>query len=835
MKKMFFLFLILLLVSGYSYSQITVTAGNITATPGDSVTIPINVTNFSRVGAITLKIQYTTAALTWGRALNYDAQLTGALAGASGGVVTIAWDAVAGMNLASGKLLDLKFLYVGGNATLTFTAACEISDVDGNVQTVSYTAGSVKPTPVSLSGNYYIGAPGTGPGGTNPTFSSLKAAIDSINNSTFSGDCTFYITSNLSEAKNMGLGINPDPYKITFKPLAGTVDTVTFAQTTDNAGASGGWLIGIKDLVSSTYPSITTKNITIDGSNAVNGTSRDLVFRTLSTTHTNTYPFRLFGDINNITVKNIVVVTGQSVSYGMLITNRLYSAVNYTPNNVTINNCDVTNKISLTGQGIAISNSGTATAFPTGIVISNNIINATTRGIFLNYAGNTDIFGNTITIDQKTTGYLSSYIYCYVIGNATTTNFVTNIYNNKMTSINSANAAASNGIYGIWINTRGVFNIYNNFIAGFNPTTTAANPNFILQAIRVDNLEAKANIIYNSIYIPDFAFTTGTGKLFVAGLYISNGADTVMNNIIHVAKTVDSTYAIYRAGTAGTLYSNNNLLYTPSALGMIGYFSNAATKTLSDWQTASAGDANSISYDPLLKSATDLHLSGPATAPMGKGAPISWITKDIDGDVRDNPSEIGADEIPGMTPVELASFSASVSGNDVVLKWSTATETNNSNFVVEKKTVNSTWSKVAVIKGNGTTTSRQDYTFVDKNVTSDKIYYRLRQNDFDGSFTYSNEIEVTSNVTPSNFTLSQNFPNPFNPSTVIKYSVPVASKVRIDVYSVTGQLVSTLVDGVVAAGNHEVTMKADNLSSGVYIYKLNAGNVTLSKKMQLLK
>jgi hypothetical protein len=836
MKKMFFLFLILLVCSGLSYSQVTMTAGNITATPGDSVTIPVNVANFSRVGAITIKVQYTTTALTWGRVLNADAQLTGALAGASSGVVTFAWDAIAGMNLASGKLFDLKFLYTGGNATLTFTAQCEIADVDGNPINVTYTGGSVKPAAVSMSGSYYIGAPGTGPQGANPAFASLKAAVDSINNATFSGDCTFYITSNLTESKNFGIGVNPAPYKITIKPMVGTVDTVTFTQTADNAGASGAFLIGIKDLVNSAQPPITTKNIIIDGSNAVNGASRDLIFRTTSTSHANTYPFRLFGDISEITLKNIVVATGQSVSYGILITNRFASNTTYTPKNVTIDNCDVTNKISISGQGVAISNSGSyPTTFPTGIVISNNNINATTRGIFLNYAGSTDIFGNNITIEQKNTGYLSTYIYAYTVGSATSSDFTTNIFNNKLLSISSANATAANGIYGVWIGSRGKYNVYNNFISGFNPTATSANPSFVLQGIRLESADAIANVINNTIVINDFPFNRGTGSLSCVGIQVVAGTDTVVNNIVYSAKTVDSSYCIYRQGTAGSLFSDYNLLYAGSDLGMVGYINNAAVKSLADWKTAAGGDANSISYNPLLKSVTDLHLSGPATPPMGKGIYIARIPKDIDGDVRDNPCEIGADEIPGVTPVELASFTAAASGSSVIIKWSTATETNNSNFTIEKRTAASTWATIATVKGNGTTTLKHDYSYVDNNIANAKVYYRLRQNDFDGSYTYSKEIEVSANTVPAGYELSQNFPNPFNPSTVIKYSVPVASRVRIDVYSVTGQLVSTLVNGYMEAGSHEVTMKADNLSSGVYIYKLSAGSVVLSKKMQLIK
>jgi hypothetical protein len=834
MKKMFFLFLTVLLFSGLSYSQITVTAGSVSAAPGDSVTIPISVTNFSAIGAITLVIQYPSG-LSWGRMLNADPQVSGMLAGNSNGKITITWDAIAGMTLASGKLLDLKFLYTGGTDTLKFTTACEIADINTIVKTVSYTNGIVKPLVTGLSGNYYIGAAGTAPGGTNPNFATLKSAIDTLNKSTITGNCNFYITSNLTEPANMGLGVNPGTYTITFKPYTGTVDTVTFTQSTDNAGCSGAWVIGITDLSSTAYPIVPTRNVIIDGSNSANGTTRDLAFRTVATSNTNQYPFRIFGDVSNFTIKNCKVTTGQSVSYGIAITNRNASSINYTPSNITINNCEINNLISLTGQGIGISSSGTPTAFPTGIVFSNNNINAKTRGIFLNFAGSTDIFGNEITINQNNTGYVSSYIYAYVIGNTTTTNFTTNIYNNKMVSISSANATAANGIYGIWVNTRGTYNIYNNFVAGFNATTTAANPSFVLNGIRVDNAEAIAKIYNNSIYIPDVAFTKGTGSWFAAGIYLSNGADTLVNNVIVSDKSADSSYVIYRSGTAGTVYSNNNDLYASASLGMVGYWTNTAAKTLADWKTASSQDAASISLAPGFKSATDLHLSSSATAPMGKGIPISWITKDIDGETRDNPSELGADEIPGITPVELTSFTASAGKNSVKLTWSTATETNNSNFVIEKKTANSAWAQVGTIAGKGTTTEKQNYSFVDTKITSDKVTYRLRQNDFDGSYSYSKEIEVATGVTPSNFDLSQNYPNPFNPSTAIKFSVPFDSKVKIEVYSVTGQLVSTLFNGYKSAGNYEVTMKADNLSSGVYIYKLSAGSVTISKKMQLLK
>jgi len=85
------------------------------------------------------------------------------------------------------------------------------------------------------------------------------------------------------------------------------------------------------------------------------------------------------------------------------------------------------------------------------------------------------------------------------------------------------------------------------------------------------------------------------------------------------------------------------------------------------------------------------------------------------------------------------------------------------------------------------------------------------------------------------FNLSQNYPNPFNPSTQIDFSVPQQSTVQLKVYNTLGQLVATLVNGNLSAGNHSVTFDARNLASGMYIYRLSAGNFTSVKKMMLLK
>jgi hypothetical protein len=116
--------------------------------------------------------------------------------------------------------------------------------------------------------------------------------------------------------------------------------------------------------------------------------------------------------------------------------------------------------------------------------------------------------------------------------------------------------------------------------------------------------------------------------------------------------------------------------------------------------------------------------------------------------------------------------------------------------------------------------------------------YRLRQIDLDGTFEYTNSIEIEV-YAPDEFVLAQNYPNPFNPSTAIEFSVPEISEVNISVYSVIGEMVASVVNNTFDAGYHTVNFNAFNLPSGTYIYTIKAsgqnGTFVESKKMLLLK
>lgn len=188
----------------------------------------------------------------------------------------------------------------------------------------------------------------------------------------------------------------------------------------------------------------------------------------------------------------------------------------------------------------------------------------------------------------------------------------------------------------------------------------------------------------------------------------------------------------------------------------------------------------------------------------------------------------------GIVPVELTAFTAAHADGNVVLNWATATETNNSGFHVERRTPGNTFESVAFVPGFGTTTEAKAYSYVDEKLAAGTYIYRLKQVDFDGTSEYTQEINVDVTA-PLEFALGQNYPNPFNPATLIKFSLAAPGMVNLSVYNALGEKVSTLVNNVREAGNYEVKFDASNLTSGIYFYRLEAGNFVSIKKMMLIK
>jgi len=197
-------------------------------------------------------------------------------------------------------------------------------------------------------------------------------------------------------------------------------------------------------------------------------------------------------------------------------------------------------------------------------------------------------------------------------------------------------------------------------------------------------------------------------------------------------------------------------------------------------------------------------------------------------------------------PVTLVSYEASVLQSTVRLTWRTETEQENFGYDVERRVVGirgneSDWSTIGFVAGAGTSNIPHEYAFQDEDIPPGRYAYRLKQIDRSGAFKYSYTVEVEVGSMPIAFALDQNYPNPFNPATTIRFSLPVRSHVRLDIVSLDGRIVETLVDGELSASAHSIVW-FPNVSSGLYLYRLDAVSSTdptvrfsNSRKMVLIR
>jgi len=190
-------------------------------------------------------------------------------------------------------------------------------------------------------------------------------------------------------------------------------------------------------------------------------------------------------------------------------------------------------------------------------------------------------------------------------------------------------------------------------------------------------------------------------------------------------------------------------------------------------------------------------------------------------------------------PVELSNFNSSVNRNNVKLSWSTLSEKNNSGFEIQRNYENTSWLILTFTAGNGTSNQIHNYSFDEKNLTSGKYKYRLKQIDYNGNFKYyelGNEVNIG---IPNEFALQQNYPNPFNPSTIINFDLPIDARVNLSIYDISGRLMSELLNSEFKAGYNTVKFNASGFASGIYFYSITAlsgsNSFTATKRMVLIK
>ncbi len=394
----------------------------------------------------------------------------------------------------------------------------------------------------------------------------------------------------------------------------------------------------------------------------------------------------------------------------------------------------------------------------------------------------------------------------------------------------------SGGVVFVWYDDRDFNNLYSTYVQRVNSSGTVL---FTANGVEASTLTGRHHIN------PDVVINPATNDIFafwieqnstqsqagVSGQKISVAGDRLWTDNGKIFKAMDSNVdlhmsALFRGGNeyvdyleyVGTGTDNLAKAFSVDSDGNFNWGGNIVT-----FSTVVSSKSRLVS---------DIFDNGVSVLAWSDGR------QDAGGIYAQNIQSDGS--FGGIVPVELTSFTAALNGNDIDLQWQTATETNNSGFEILRLSQNDNyvWEKISFVPGHGTTTAGKNYFFTDENVLPGTYSYRLKQIDFDGSFSYSEIIEVEV-IAPLVFSLEQNYPNPFNPTTNIKFLIADFGSVSLKIYDVLGNEVATLINEEKPAGNYEVEFHSAvsnrQLASGIYYYQLRAGIFVETKKMVLMK
>ena len=393
----------------------------------------------------------------------------------------------------------------------------------------------------------------------------------------------------------------------------------------------------------------------------------------------------------------------------------------------------------------------------------------------------------------------------------------------------------------------------NNYVGGLIGRNQGSS--IVENCFSTGNIDGGANsgglIGYSNHSIIKKSYSTGNvyGSFNLGGLIGESESTSSIENCYALGSVFGTDASVgglvgfhYNGSTITNCYSIGKITGTSNVGGFIGRDLSGTSIINSFWDTETSelnDGVGSVNPDPS-------GLSGNTTSEMKTESiytNAAWDFTNVWQMFSGNYPDLKSNENP-LLPVELTSFSADRNGASIKLSWETATEINNYGFEIERSSFIAgsniySWNKNATFFLSGNSNSIKQYAYIDNQVTNGKYFYRLKQIDMDGRFIYSQTIEIDLG-TPTAYRLFQNYPNPFNPSTVISYEVTENSKIQIKIYNILGSEVAELVNEYKSAGLYEVNFNASELSSGVYIYKINAINnnkilFSSSKQMMLIK
>lgn len=375
--------------------------------------------------------------------------------------------------------------------------------------------------------------------------------------------------------------------------------------------------------------------VTIDG--RVLGSGKYLRFRNTNTSNP-TFTF-INGAVDNV-IRDCYIEGASTSSLNGVV----FFSTGDNINN-TLLNCDIRDRSDAAGRPYNSVYFGALTN------LNNKIKNCrlydfTNNAVYISSATGTLIESCDI---YTTTASTASSVYGFYVAN-TGASVKTTITKSKIHDLNGSSTATIKGVYiagASGVNT--LLSIENNFIY-LSPTTTGVIDGIDYYGYTANSLD----IYFNSIYIGG-SLTSGSNSSTAIRKRDAATNFNIKNNILFNARTnaggTANHYAIYVSNTTGTLAFNYNDYFVNGTGGVLGYWSTANQNTLADWQTASGQDANSISGDPKFVSANDLHIDVYQASPVSNaGISIAGINEDIDGDLRQSPPDIGADEFTGVPP-----------------------------------------------------------------------------------------------------------------------------------------------------------------------------------------
>ncbi len=555
-----------------------------------------------------------------------------------------------------------------------------------------------------------------------------------------------------------------------------------------------------------------------------------------------------------------VDVTGGTYGWGILLTNQA--------NNNTISNCIVTTNTESTNTNFAgILVNGSTQTFPvSGNNGSNNIIsNNTVIGGYHGIA----LYGNTLNTTQnnanQVTGNTVTDFYAFgIYGAYQSTGFV--VKKNDISRPTRTNSTATAGVQ-VALGCADVL-VEKNRIHGMfdaQPTSTSAfsgiymagkgkptMPNKVINnaiydinssgpIYGINNSAGDTMLAYHNTIVFDNA--NGAGTSTIVGLYQSQAASGIefKNNVVAITRaSTGLKRCFYFSTSASNIVSDYNLVYLKSAgaNNKIGTCNSVDYVTLANWQASAcaAFDTHSIDTNPLFTGVSSSNFIPGAAFCDDKGTPVGVTTDLLEKPRSSTTPDIGAFEIIIQLPVKLIDFKGSKYGSSNLLSWTTITELNNTGFELQRSSNGRDFTKIGFIAtkaDNGNSGAVINYSFEDNNPLAGTCYYRLKQIDKDGKYSYSSVVLLTGNK-GSIFEIVNAYPNPVISNLNLVVNATKDETVEMVVTDIVGKIIYRT-SKPATKGLNNISINTQSLSAGTYIIKALCANGCESKAIKFVK